>query len=547
MNNIFFRIYAGVLIAILLIGGLAYGSVQLINGHRADTYRESMARGTFHLMAQSLQMQASDQEKEARRQLLSRLMGTEILLQDAVALALESEEGARLEQGRVVMRLDKKQSQAEIIYQIPGEDRFIVAEMEKVSEQHARATAMLVLDALSHHPREEWDSVLGSLQKYFGYPINRKPLARLNLDQEQLARLDRREIVLALDEGATRAKSVIYVYAPIVGTADVLVLGPMSLFDWMPLQMSMLVGILGLLAMGLATYLLVRPLQTRLRSLDAVVRQISSGNLDVRANVGSRDAIGQLAATFNGMTAHIRRLIESQREMTRAVSHELRTPVARLRFGMEILADCEDASERQQKLEALDRDIEQLDLLIDEILTFARLEEGTPSVAFSPVRIPEMLLGLRDELMPLSGGIHIRIDAGWEALSPTEQVADGEERYLHRIMQNLVTNALRYARSTVVMVYRVEGRMAVLEVQDDGPGIDLADREHIFKPFARLDKSRHRASGGYGLGLSIVKRIAEWHGGRVEIDDSPLGGALFRVSWPRIHTLGQHVLGDMLR
>jgi len=547
LNNIFFRIYAGVLIAILLIGGLAYGSVQLINRHRADTYRESMARGTFHLMAQSLQMQASDQEKEARRQLLSRLMGTEILLQDAVALALESEEGARLEQGRVVMRLDKKQSQAEIIYQIPGEDRFIVAEMEKVSEQHARATAMLVLDALSHHPQEEWDSVLGSLQKYFGYPINRKPLARLNLDQEQLARLDRREIVLALDAGATRAKSVIYVYAPIVGTADVLVLGPMSLFDWMPLQMSMLVGILGLLAMGLATYLLVRPLQTRLRSLDAVVRQISSGNLDVRANVEGRDAIGQLAATFNGMTAHIRRLIESQREMTRAVSHELRTPVARLRFGMEILADCEDASERQQKLEALDRDIEQLDLLIDEILTFARLEEGTPSVAFSPVRIPEMLLGLRDQLMPLSGGIHIRIDAGWEALSPTEQVADGEERYLHRIMQNLVTNALRYARSTVVMVYRVEGRMAVLEVQDDGPGIDLADREHIFKPFARLDKSRHRASGGYGLGLSIVKRIAEWHGGRVEIDDSPLGGALFRVTWPRIHTLGQHVLGDMLR
>ncbi len=546
MNSIFFRIYAGVLVAIILIGGIAYGSVQIINRHRADIYRESMARGTFYLMAESLHRQPGEVETEARRQLLSRLMGTEIVLQDAAALLLDDKERDRLALGRVVMRLDNKRLQTEIIYQLPDADRFIVAQMEKVSEQQARATAMLVLDALSHFPETEWNRELKDIQQYFGYPITRKPLEQLNLDREQLARLDRREIVLALNEGATRAKSVIYIYAPIVGTGDVLVLGPLSLFDWMPLEMSILVGILGLLSMGLVTYLLVRPLQTRLRDLDAVVRQISSGHLDVRARVDSRDAIGQLASTFNGMTAHIRRLIESQREMTRAVSHELRTPVARLRFGVEILAQCEDANERQQKLEALDRDIEQLDLLIDEILTFTRLEEGTPSVAFSPVRIPDVLIGLREELLPLSDGISIQIDPGWALLTTAEQVADGEERYLHRIMQNLVTNALRYARSTVVMGYRVEGRMAVLEVHDDGPGIEVADREHIFKPFARLDKSRHRTSGGYGLGLSIVKRIAEWHGGRVDIDESPLGGALFRVTWPRIHTLGQHVLGDML-
>ena len=239
------------------------------------------------------------------------------------------------------------------------------------------------------------------------------------------------------------------------------------------------------------------------------------------------------------MTAHIRRLIESQREMTRAVSHELRTPVARLRFGLEMLADIESAELRREKLNAMDLDIEQLDQLIDEILTYARLEQGTPNIEFQPVVIGELCEQLRDELETIRDETVITVINPY----PTLEV-EAEERYLHRVLQNLVTNALRYAKARIVMRVEESEDLVVIHVDDDGPGIPEHERERVFKPFARLDKSRHRASGGYGLGLSIVKRIVDWHGGEIRVEESPEGGARFTVSLPKSQQ-GQHVLGRM--
>lgn len=542
MNSIFLRIYAGMLLAVLLVGAFSYGMVQLINGYRSDVYRESMAHGTFYLMARGLQRQDTDEGREARRLLLSRLLGAEIELRGDGELSLTYRERLELEQGLVVMRLNQAESFADIFYQLPDEDRYIHTRMDKVSEQQARATALLLLDELAQYPLTEWDAEFDRIQQRFGYPLARVAKEALSLDTEQQQRLARREVVLVLDEGASRSRSSVMVYAPIGNTGEVLVLGPLALFDWMPLEMSMLVGVLGLSAMGFATYLLVRPLQTRLRKLDGAVRQLGTGDLDARADVSGQDAIGQLGLTFNGMTEHIRRLIESQREMTRAVSHELRTPVARLRFGLEMLADCDDSDERRQKLDELDLDIEQLDQLIDEILTFARLEEGTPAIEFKPVDMAELFRQICREIEPISGDLRVFDATDWSVVRPDQRQAEGESRYLHRILQNLVTNALRYAREDISLRYSVVGGMAVMEVSDDGPGIPESERERIFKPFARLDKSRHRASGGYGLGLSIVQRIVEWHGGHIDVSQSAAGGALFRVSWPRQQRSG-HVLG----
>jgi two-component system, OmpR family, sensor histidine kinase RstB len=546
LNSIFLRIYAGMLMAVLLVGSVAYGTVQLINSYRADIYREQMARGTFYLMARGLQRQQTVEELERWRQVLGRLMAAEIQLRGLEDVDFSDDEARRLAEGRVLMRLDNHQGAADIYFQLPGEERFLTTRMTRVSEQQARATALLILDELSQFPSSRWDAEFSRIQSHFGYALSRVPLETLTLDREQLLRLERREVVLAIDESASREQSSVMVYAPIGSTGKVLVLGPMRLFEKYPVNMLVLVGALGLIAMGLAAYLLVRPLQNRLYRLGAAVERLGRGDLNARAEVVSQDAIGQLAATFNGMTAHIRRLIESQREMTRAVSHELRTPVARLRFGLEMLADIDSAAERRNTVEALDKDIDQLDELIDEILTFARLEEGSPSIEFERIAVPALMARLRDELLPISAGVDIQVDTqAHNQLPPEDWFASGSERYLHRVLQNLVTNALRYASGRVVLRYRVDGELAMLEVEDDGPGIAEQDRERIFKPFARLDESRQRKSGGYGLGLSIVQRIAEWHGGRVTVHDGAMGGALFRMVWPRQHRLGAHVLGQL--
>ncbi|MEQ9508850.1 MAG: ATP-binding protein, partial [Alloalcanivorax xenomutans] len=198
----------------------------------------------------------------------------------------------------------------------------------------------------------------------------------------------------------------------------------------------------------------------------------------------------------------------------------------------------ESAEARRERLDALDRDIDQLDQLIDEILTYARLEQGTPTIDFQPVYLVEVCEQLRGELDTIRGDIVIDVE-GDRALA-----VDGDPRYLHRILQNLVTNALRYAQARIRMTIRLEedGERVVLDVDDDGSGIPEHQRERVFKPFARLDQSRHRASGGYGLGLSIVKRIVDWHGGEVRVLESDWGGARFQVILPR-EQQRQHVLG----
>mgnify|MGYP000041165472 CR=1 FL=1 len=537
MNSIFLRLYGGLLLALCFIGAITYASVELVNHYRSDLYREAMARGTFYLMAEGYQ-RYEPAERERWSQVLSKLFNAEISLQNAQALELGYREELHLSDGLVVMRLNDSEGYADILFQLPGEDAYITTRMTKVSEQQARATAVLILNHLSHFPEEEWKPALDRLQQHFGYSLSLVGRDSVSLDNEQEQRLNRREVVIALDD-STRRDSSIRIFAPVAQTGMLLMLGPLSLFDQFPIELLLIAGALSLIAVAFATYLQVSPLQRRLKQLDRAVSQLGSGDLGAYANIEGNDAIGQVAATFNGMTAHIRRLIESQREMTRAVSHELRTPVARLRFGLEMLADIESADMRREKLNAMDHDIEQLDQLIDEILTYARLEQGTPNIEFTPVVVAELCEQLREELETIRGDTSITVECASLGLD-----VEAEERYLHRVLQNLVTNALRYARSSIVMrVQESEGRVLIY-VDDDGPGIPEHERERVFKPFARLDKSRHRASGGYGLGLSIVKRIVDWHGGEIRVEESPAGGARFTVELPRTQQ-EQHVLGRM--
>lgn len=540
MNSIFLRIYGGMLAAMLLIGALAYFTVDLVNQYRADTYREEMARGTFWLLANGTSRHHGE-ERETWVQLMTALLGSKVEVVDGKAAAFSSAELDRLRAGRVVLRVQDEENTADIFIALPAEPLYLTTRMTKVSEQQARTTVVLILDALGQRPVAEWDQTFAAIQQQFGFPIARVPVADITLDKEQRERLDRREVVISLSDGGPGVESGVRVFARIGDTGEVLVLGPLRLFDWRPLSLVIPLGAIALFMMGLAAYLLVRSLEVRLKKLEQAVQQVSTGNLAVRAEVRGSDAVGQLAASFNGMTEHIQRLIQSQREMTRAVSHELRTPVARIRFGLEMLPAIASVEERESKVAQIDQDIDQLDSLIDEILTYARLEEGMPVIAWAPVDPAAIALQVQRELQPMAGALVIDVNAPDHAAADgfddgvlaDSVLPDGDERYLHRVLQNLVTNAIRYARGRIVIHVLNHQHDIELVVEDDGPGIAEADRERVFKPFARLDDSRHRASGGYGLGLSIVQRIAEWHGGRVWVDRAALGGAAFHLRWPR--------------
>jgi two-component system sensor histidine kinase RstB len=302
-----------------------------------------------------------------------------------------------------------------------------------------------------------------------------------------------------------------------------------SPFSW-PIVLFLLVIAIGTLT--LLSYLLIQALDRRLRNIETAASRISRGELDARvSNAGDEDSISRLGIAFNSMADHIQRLMLVQKEMIHAVSHELRTPVARIRFGVQMIEDCPSQQELEKQVRGIDGDIQELDELIDEILTYARLEQGGPVLAFQEADISaivEQVVSEQSSVKP-----EMSIFSEYAKGSEVWKISEVEARYIHRSIQNLVGNATRYADSKVKVVCVFDSEACRIDVEDNGPGIPESDWESVFTPFARLDDSRTRSSGGYGLGLSIVRRILYWHGGQAFLGRSEMGGAKFSLVWPR--------------
>src|SRR5690606_8217878 len=322
----------------------------------------------------------------------------------------------------------------------------------------------------------------------------------------------------------------IMLYLRIPDTQWILHLGPLYPLSPYPPELLIIMGLLALSLIGLLIYLLVRQLEQRLRELESAAVHISSGDLDVRVHIDSEDSVGRVARAFNEMAGHVQRLMRIQRETIGAVSHELRTPVARLRFGLEMLETADNPEDRKRFVDGMDGDLTELDRLVDEILTYARLEQGAPAITMKGTNIPRMVEQVIAELAPLDATIQLEhIDNSWGL----GRHVDAEPRYIQRAITNLVSNGMRHAVSKVQVTTRVQHGLCRISIEDDGPGIPEAYREKIFTPFMRMDLSRTRASGGYGLGLSIVRRIMFWHSGRAKAESSQaLGGACFIIEWP---------------
>ncbi|MFL1404283.1 ATP-binding protein [Marinobacter sp. M1N3S26] len=303
-------------------------------------------------------------------------------------------------------------------------------------------------------------------------------------------------------------------------------------FRSLPWPVFLLLVGLAALVLTLAVRLLMRDLDQNLRTVESVAVRIARGELEARIEPGQGNLVSRLSRSFNGMADQIQRLVEVQREMIHAVSHELRTPVARIRFGVQMIETAKDEQTLHRQLDGIDNDIQELDELIDEILTYARLEQGGPVFSLRPGSVTDIVRQVVEEQQVIHP--QTRIEAVIPEASEICAESDIEPRYLHRAIQNLVGNACRYASGEVRVRCLLDEENCRIDVEDDGPGVPEQDWEKVFSAFARLDDSRTRNSGGYGLGLSIVKRILFWHGGQSFVGRSnELGGARFSLVWPR--------------
>ena len=260
---------------------------------------------------------------------------------------------------------------------------------------------------------------------------------------------------------------------------------------------------------------------------ETVTRQIARGRGTLpQGVVDSSGTLKELAYSFDSMSTHIQRLLKVQREMINAISHELRTPIARLRFGLEVLKD-DVTEELEHSISALEYDVEELNTLVDEVLTYGKLEEGTLALNFERASIRQILEGIVEHNHALLQKYDVQVTVNGD------EWVNADAHHLHRALQNLILNASKYANSTIAITFTEDEERWQVDIEDDGRGIPEEDRDKVFIPFQRLDNSRTRASGGYGLGLAIVQRIAFWHGGAVLIEGSELGGAKFSFIWSR--------------
>ena len=542
-HSIFIRIYAGLLIVCLCVALFAQLLMGTINKERVQSYRENMATGAFYLVSEGIAHQSSEAQREYWLSDASSLFGTPFRILPITDIDFSSSELRRFDNGETVVRYVTQPDYADVYHRLPDGNSILTVKISQVTEQQVRAMAVFLLDDLSYYTtlaakRER----LKTLEEKFIFPLELQGISALNLDSDQLGRLRRDEVVILFqDTSSSQGDSAVKIIVPSEISDMAIMMGPIPLFNWYPLNLIISMVLISMFLISLGVYALIFPLERKLQLIQVGVNEVSEGNLDIQVQVVGQDEIARLSATFNAMTAHIKRLIESQRELTRAVSHELRTPVARIRFAVDMLADTEDEDSRFMQRDYIDEDIESLNGLIDEMLTYAKLEEGSPKLDLESVNLKELVEQIVRETNALGKDIKI---VGNPPNAKVTAVAD--RRYLHRVIQNLAGNALRYAETTIIISAGVKKGNAFVSVEDDGQGIPEEDREKVFIPFSRLDDSRTRASGGYGLGLSIVSRIAFWFSGTMSVDESPeFGGARFVMTWP-VKPLTQTIAADQI-
>jgi signal transduction histidine kinase len=295
----------------------------------------------------------------------------------------------------------------------------------------------------------------------------------------------------------------------------------MSRRIFVPSGMQMIGSILVVLGIAMGSYPLVRRLTKRLEHLQTSVEALGEGKLGTRVAVEGKDEVARLATSFNQASARIEALMNAQKSLLANASHELRSPLARISMAVELVT--ENAPDNLRK--ELKQNIHELDQLVDEILLSSRLEASKDSM-------PEWetidLCGLlAEECARMNAELHINLKPEQMQVAATFRA---EGKYLRRLFRNLLENAERYGDGNTSDVYLTmqEERLTV-DVCDRGAGIPADQCNRVFEPFYRIPGSSE-TNGGVGLGLSLVKQIAERHAAKIVCLPREGGGSCFRVS-----------------
>jgi signal transduction histidine kinase len=288
----------------------------------------------------------------------------------------------------------------------------------------------------------------------------------------------------------------------------------------------LLVIILVLLTVILvAAFFAIRYILRPVKWLNTGVQEVSRGNLKHRVPLKKSDELRDLAVGFNDMTDRIRDMLHTKEQLLLDVSHELRTPLTRMKVALEFLED----SQAKQSIQA---DMQEMEKMVTEILETARMQHRYENLKKQPTNLVRLLKEMLPEFKNQPPGIEL-------VEFPAEVMAKVDSEQIKTVFENVINNAIKYSRpdsGPIRIFYKSDESYAVIRIADKGVGIPQEELSQIFEPFYRVDKSRAKDTGGYGLGLSLCKTIMEAHDGKIVIQSRPEEGTTVSLSFPLTKT-----------
>lgn len=530
MIRLFIKIYLLIALPlILLFLPPSINPVVKLVEHFAEPHYSQQMAGIFYLVEERLAPLPEDQWPEALKKISKQFSFPLKFLEDT-HIQLSNKKKQRLKNGETVVRLPGTTA---LLKQIPGSGKTLVmyldVDRDAEDQMILRGPLYLLRQRLENTPPEQWNSFLSLAAKKSSIAIQAKSNNTLPKTVREDEHWQDGEVIREQHENGS------YSYVVKSHREDTsYVIGPIDESDFRT-TLSLINNLVPATLLALGILVIAWPLWQQIRRLQRTVQSFGEGNLESRIQLSRHSVLQPIAQGFNRMAKKIQGLIQGQKELTRAVSHELRTPLSRLRFELEMLAQAKDEPSRQTLMDGINDDIDELESLVDELLTHSRYEQRQQS----PAETLDISQYLGDYIThyrspypePTIGSKCLQTSSP----CPVNIPAEG----LTRVLNNLLGNALRHCRDKVHISSEEADHHCLIHIDDDGPGVPAAYRKKIFSPFIRLDESRTRDSGGHGLGLAIVERILRAHGGHISVSESPLGkpgeGARFTIMLPKAY------------
>lgn len=389
-----------------------------------------------------------------------------------------------------------------------------------VFRESQRGTVNLIRMRIKENKNRPLQEVVDELQPYFSYSIEILPI---DIALPHSVSHELKNLGFSYDSD----KEVVYID---LNDGNLLQLGPIVMRDilqsnTMSLTVFLIIwALFSAIIFFILIYFAFSAVWKDLVNIRQTAEQLGQGNLKARTENVKGWLFKPLANVLNNMGTHIEHLVSTNQIISHAMAHELRTPLARMRFELSMLEESNDEQEKLLLQKGMSDDINELETLISASLNYFKMQQSNIELNLTQVSLKQWGEKVCQSLALFK-------PKEFELTCNSQDVlAIIDTNLAETIVKNLLLNAFKYATHKAVLNITKQKNSVIIEIDDDGPGIPFEAREKIFMPFARLDTSRTRSTGGYGLGLAYVKLMAEFHNGNAFVVTSPLGGARFVVS-----------------